>query len=104
MLEETGYRTKAVSGYLDIEELFDVWRHINHYFICELIEDTGCQHLTESEKLAGYTRVWIPLQQAIEIFSNYEDYLDKDIVVYGLYKREYTALKKYEKTIVGAKL
>ena len=96
MLEETGYRTKAVSRYLDIEELFDVWRHISHYFICELIEDTGCQHLTEAEKLAGYTRVWIPLQQAIELFGKYEDYHDKDIAVYGLYKREYTALKEYE--------
>lgn len=99
MLEETGCRTKAVSRYLDIEELFDVWRHINHYFICELIEDTGCQHLTEAEKLAGYTRVWIPLQQAIEIFGKYEDYHDKDIAVYGLYKREYTALKEYENNI-----
>ena len=99
VLEETGYRTGAINGYLDIEELFDVWRHINHYFICELIEDTGRQHLTEAEKLAGYTRVWVPLHQAVAIFSKYEDYHDKDIAVYGLYKREYTALKEYEKTI-----
>ena len=96
---ETGYRVKSTNGYLDIDELFDVWRHINHYFICELIEDTGCQHLTEAEKLAGYTRVWIPLQQAMEIFGKFEDYHDKDIAVYGLYRREYTALKEYEKPI-----
>lgn len=96
VLEETGYRTGAINGYLDIEELFDVWRHINHYFICELIEDTECQHLTEAEKLAGYTNVWLPLQKAIDIFGQYETYRNKDIAVYGLYRREYTALKEYE--------
>ena len=97
MLEETGYKVKAIAGYLDIEELFDVWRHINHYFICEVIEDTGVQHLTEAEKLAEYTNAWVPLQEALEIFGKYEDYHDKDIAIYGLYKREYTALKEYEK-------
>ncbi len=101
MLEETGYRTKAITGYLDIEELFDVWRHINHYFICELIEDTGVQRLTEAEKLAGYTNAWVPLEQALEIFGKYEDYHDRTIAVYGLYRREHTALKEYEKFISG---
>ena len=96
MLEETGYRTKAKTEYLDIEELFDVWRHINHYFICELIEDTGVQHLTEAEKLAGYTNVWMPFQDAMDIFGKYEDYHETDIAVYGLYKRELAALKEYE--------
>lgn len=96
MLEETGYKTKAVKEYLDIEELFDVWRHINHYYICELVEDTGVQHLTEAEKQAGYTNAWAPVQEALDIFGKYEDYYSKDIAVYGLYKREYAALKEYE--------
>ena len=99
MLEETGIRIRAAEEYLDIEELFDVWKHINHYFICEFIEDTGCQHLTEVEKQAGYTCVWMSLSEALAIFSKYEDYHDKDIAVYGLYKREYTALKEYENTV-----
>lgn len=99
MLEETGYRTKAKTGYLDIEELFDVWRHFNHYFICELIEDTGVQHLTEAEKLAGYTNAWVPFEEALEIFGKYEDYHNIDLAVYGLYKREHAALTEYEKFI-----
>ncbi len=103
MLEETGYRTKAVAGYLDIEELFDVWRHINHYYICELIEDTGVQHLTEAEKLAEYTNTWMSLPQALEIFGRYEDYHATNIAVFGLYRREYAALKEYEKFISGGK-
>lgn len=103
MLEETGYRTKTAAGYLDIEELFDVWRHINHYYICELIEDTGVQHLTEAERLAGYTNAWVPLEEALEIFGKYEDYHSSDIAIYGLYRREHTALKEYEKFISGGK-
>lgn len=95
MLEETGFRTKAITGYLDIEELFDVWRHTNHYFICELVEDTGVQHLTEAEKLAGYTNAWVPFQDALDIFGKYEDYHEADIAVYGLYRREFAALKEY---------
>ncbi|SES14775.1 ADP-ribose pyrophosphatase YjhB, NUDIX family [Butyrivibrio fibrisolvens] len=99
MLEETGYKTKAVKEYLDIEELFDVWRHINHYYICEIVEDTGVQHLTEAEKLAGYTNAWVPIGEALDIFGKYEDYHYKDIAVYGLYKREYAALKEYKSAI-----
>ena len=103
MLEETGYRTNALTGYLDIDELFDVWRHINHYYICELIEDTGVQHLTEAEKLAGYTNAWVPRQEALEKFGKYEDYHATDIAVYGLYRREYAALKEYEILATGGK-
>ncbi len=34
----------------------------------------------------------------LQIFGRYEDYHNRDIAVYGLYKREYTALKEFEKT------
>ncbi len=104
MLEETGYKTKAAAEYLDIEEFFDVWRHINHYYICELIEDTGVQHLTEAEKLAGYTNAWVSFEQALEIFGKYEDYHATDIAIYGLYRRELTALKEYEKYLIMTKM
>ena len=52
---------RAVSNYLDIDELFSDWNHINYYFVCELIEDTGVQHLTEAEKRAGYIIEWVLL-------------------------------------------
>ncbi|SEA25042.1 Predicted acetyltransferase [Lachnospiraceae bacterium NK3A20] len=98
MLEETGMKVRAETAYLDVEELFDVQQHINHYFICDFVEDTGCRHLTEAEKRAGYTYVWMPLAEAMELFAKYEDYHDRNIAIYGLYKREFTALKEYEKT------
>ena len=99
MLEETGIQVRAVTGYLDIEELFDVWNHVNHYFICEFVKDTGARHLTKAEARAGYRNVWLPLERALEIFGNYEAYHDKNIADFGLYRREYTALKEYEKMI-----
>ena len=97
VLEETGIKVKAIKGFLDIEELFDIWRHINHYFICELIEETGIQRLTEGEKKAGYTYVWKTLNEAIEIFGKYEDFHDTDIADYGLYRREFLALSEVSK-------
>ena len=94
MLEEAGMKVRAIKEFLDIEELFDVWKHINHYFICELIEDTGIQRLTEGEKRAGYTYVWKTMREALEIFGKYEDYHDTDIADYGLYRRELLALSE----------
>ena len=96
LLEETGMVVSAVSNFLDIDELFCDWNHINHYFICELIEDTGVQHLTEAEERAGYTVEWVPLDKAIAIFGEYEKYHATDIANYGLYRREHAALQEYK--------
>lgn len=99
MHEETGMKVRPVKGFLDIEELFNVWRHINHYYICEFIEDTGFPKLTEGEQIAGYTFVWKTMKEAVEIFGKYEDYHDIDIADYGLYRREYIALSEAAKEL-----
>ncbi len=94
LLEETGIIARAVDNYLDIDELYDDWNHINHYFCCELVEDTGIQHLTEAEERAGYTTAWIAMDEALEIFGGYERFHESDLADYGLYRREYAALKE----------
>lgn len=96
ILEETGMKVKAVEEYLEIEEFFLDWRFINHYFVCELIEDTGAQNLTEFEKEAGYVGSWIALDEAEKIFGSYERFHQTAIEDYGLYRREYFALKEYD--------
>ena len=96
LLEETGMKVKAIEEYLEIEEFFEDWRHINHYFVCEFIEDTGKQHLTDGEKEAGYVSRWIDLDEAIKDFGDYERFHNVDIADYGLYRREYMALKEYK--------
>lgn len=96
LLEETGMKVKAIEEYLEIEELFENWKHVNHYFICELIEDTGIQHLTDGEKEAGYVSRWIDLDEAIKDFGGYERFHNVDIADYGLYRREFMSLKEYK--------
>ena len=95
LLEETGMLVRAKEEYLEIEELFADWRHINHYFVCELIKETGRVNLTEAEKNAGCTFKWLPMQEALEILGRYEDFHKTNIADYGLYRREYTALKEF---------
>ena len=85
----------GVENYLDISELFLDWNHINHYFVCELVEETGKLHLTEAEAKAGCVCVWKTLEEALEIFGRYEDFHKTNIADYGLYRREYFALKEY---------
>ena len=76
MLEETGLRVRATQNYLEIAEKFDVW--------------------TEQEEKAGCICVWKPLDEALEIFGKYESLRKINIADYGLYRREYTALKEYK--------
>lgn len=99
MLEETGIRCKAVLNYLDIDELYDVYRHVNHYFVCEFTEDTGKTRLTQAESAGGYAAVRMPLDEALSVFGGYERFRETDPALYGLYRREYTALKAYADAI-----
>lgn len=92
LLEETGIIVRAKEEIAEIEELFDIWQHFSHFFICELVRDTGETHFTEAEEEAGYKNVWLPLEEAVNIFGKYEEYRMKDIPLYGLYRREFTAL------------
>ena len=96
LLEETGMKVKATEEYLEVEELFLDWRHISHFFVCELIEDTGIQHLTKGEEEAGYKPVWMPLDEAIAMFGDYERFHQTAIEDYGLYRREHLALAEYK--------
>ena len=99
LLEETGMLVRAKEEYLEIEELFADWRHINHYFVCELIKETGSVNLTEDEKNAGCTFKRLPMEDALNIFGRYEDFHKTNIADYGLYRREFFALKEYSKII-----
>lgn len=93
--EETGYLVETKELYLDIEEYFDNWCHINHYFICNLLDGKSQQNLTKEEKEAGLVPIFVNINEALEIFSKYEDYKYNNIHKYGMYQREYKAIKEY---------
>ena len=61
----------------------------------ELLEETGSINLTAAEKQAGCTFKWLTMEEALEIFCRYEDYHQTNLADFGLYRREYFALKEY---------
>ncbi len=98
--EETGIIVKPIEEYLEIEELFLNWKHIQHYFLCEFVEDTGKQSLTDAEIKNGDVPRWIRFEDAVETFGKYEEFHDINIADYGLYRREFLALKALRKSEV----
>lgn len=96
--EETGMIVKPIEEYLEIEEFFLNWQHIQHYFLCEFVEDTGTQALTDAEIKNGDVPRWIRFEDAVGTFGRYEEFHDINIADYGLYRREFLALKTLRKS------
>ena len=95
LAEETGFRVKVIKSFVKVKEYaYEVlWE--NNYFICE-IEGECERHLTESEEYNKVKAVWIDIDEAIKIFS---DYQSKETDHASLYLREYTILKKLKNKI-----
>lgn len=49
------------------------------------------------ERVVGLEPRWIPLAEAVEIFSKHQDYTDTSEMKRGAYLREYNALCSYIK-------
>ena len=93
--EETGYIVRPVRKFLIMNEYYEEYRYIGHYYVCEIIGE-GKMNLTEVEKKRGLVPEWIPLQEAMDIFSRHQDYAQESEEKRGSYLREYTALKAWE--------
>lgn len=94
LTEETGYIVKPHNQYLTINEYYEEWFFVSHYFICNVVGKTKME-LTEREALAGLEPRWITLKEAIEIFSKYQDYADVSEMKRGAYLREYKVLSRF---------
>ncbi|MBQ1878518.1 MAG: GNAT family N-acetyltransferase [Erysipelotrichaceae bacterium] len=94
--EETGMLVNDLQPLFTICEYYEDELYITQYFECA-VKDGGHQHLTQQERLTGLQPQWLPLSQALEIFSHHEDYAASDEMRRGLYLREYTALSEYVK-------
>ena len=94
--EETGYIVQPVREFLILYEYYEEYRYISHYFICEAA-GKGQMNLTEAEQGRGLIPEWIPLQEAVDIFSRHQDYANISEEKRGSYLREYTALLEYMK-------
>lgn len=93
LAEETGCVVEPLLHYLTINEYYEEWLFVSHYFVCRITGKTQ-RLLTEREAQVGLEPRWIPLQEAISIFSKHQDYAH-DEMKRGAYLREYKALSAY---------
>lgn len=93
LAEETGLLVAASEPVLQIDEFYEEWDFKSLYFICRITGETE-RHLTEREQQVGMETRWIPVRDAVAIFSKYNDYTKSDEMRQGMYLREYTALKE----------
>ena len=94
--EETGYIVRPVQEFLILYEYYEEYRYISHYFVCE-VTGSGQINLTEAEQKRGLEPQWIPLREAVDMFSRHQDYANVSEEKRGSYQREYTALLEYLK-------
>lgn len=89
--EETGILAAVGEQYLTINEYHGDWHLVNHYFVCTQRGIVPMQ-LTEQERKAGFEPRWVPLTEALAIYSRYAEYHE---VKCGLYYRELCALQEF---------
>ena len=92
--EETGYIVRPLRRFLFMCEYYEEYRYSGYFFICE-VTGMGQMKLTDAEKRRGVQPEWIPLQDAVDLFSKHESYADVSEEKRGSYQREYMALKEY---------
>ena len=89
--EESGYDVIPFEPFLIINEYCFDTCYEAHYFLCEITGE-GKQSLTPTEIDHGVCPRWLPIDEAIEIFSHYDE---KTEDLRSLYMREYTVLNRY---------
>ena len=94
--EETGWIVRPVRQFLTLNEYYEEYRYVSHYFVCE-ITGSGKMRLTEAEAWRGLEPDWMPLQEAVTLFSRHASYAATNEEKRGSYLREYTALQEYLK-------
>ncbi len=92
--EETGYIVRPVKRFLFMNEFYEEYRYSGYFFICE-VTGKGQLNLTEAEKRRGIQPEWIPLKDALDIFSKHESYADVSEEKRGSYQREFLSLPEY---------
>lgn len=96
--EETGVIVRPLRQFLTLYEYYEEYRYVSYYFVCE-VTGSGEMHLTDAEKRRGLEPRWIPLEEAVELFSRHQEYAETSEEKRGSYLREYTALREYLKTL-----
>lgn len=91
--EETGYIIQIKDKIVTINEYYGNCLWINHYFISEIIGDGN--KLSFQEQINNRESKWVSINECLNIFKEYDQYFESDNMRYGIYQREYLALKEY---------
>lgn len=92
--EETGYIVKTNCHFLTMNEYYEEYKYVSHYFICDIIGKSE-QNLTASEMKRGLIPEWVDLDTMLKIYSKHNDFATTNEEKRGAYLREYTALTHY---------
>ena len=95
LAEETGSIVEPHTHYLTLEEYYNECYFISHYFICDRVGECKSS-LTDEEKARGLVPLWLDIDEAIRIFSEYESYKGTNEMRFGAYYREWLALTEYK--------
>ncbi|MBO5968112.1 MAG: NUDIX domain-containing protein [Clostridia bacterium] len=90
--EETGIVTKVNSHLITVNEYYEDWQFITHYFICEAVGEAHT-HLTNEEASRGLVPEWIDIEFIRDLWSRHDEFTREE--TRGSYLREYTALCEY---------
>jgi len=89
--EETGVLVNPRERLLTVNEYYEDWLYISHYYICDAV-GTCERNLTAREMEVGLVPRLITSEEALEIFSHHNDYAGEQEMTRGCYLREYHAL------------
>ena len=94
VLEETGYLVEPIEEFLVMNEYYEEYRYVSHFFICKVVGN-GEQKLTTAEKMRGLIPKWVDVQTFVNIVSRHQEYAATNEEKRGAYLREYTAITEY---------
>ncbi len=92
--EETGYLVRPTLHFLTLNEYYEEYRYVSHYFLCDVIGKAE-QHLTANEAERGLIPEWVSPEDMLALYARHEDFAATSEEKRGVYQREYTALKAY---------
>ena len=91
LAEETGRVILPSACALELHEYYEDTKYVSRYFFGAVVSRCAPK-LTETERRMGLEPRWLPVGEALQIFSRHDDYAATDEERRGIYQREYTAL------------
>lgn len=90
--EETGILVKVKDRIITVNEYYEDWKYITHYYICEAVGEAET-HLTKEEASRGLVPEWIDIGFIRGLWARHDEFEREE--TRGSYLREYTALREY---------